>query len=146
MVRLVSYPTLIQGADQYSITEVGFFARNIADTADVLVIYWATANTVLGTKAANIDLLMLLAYQIANGVPTNLTLTFPNISVPTLATQTEAEAGIDNTKRMSPLRTKEAIQALVLKASAVSSLPSNPDTDQVAFYRGFNASAVEWLG
>lgn len=40
--------------------------------------------------------------------------------VPTVATQAEAEAGTDNTKLMTPLRTKEAIQAQVSETGVIA--------------------------
>lgn len=48
-----------------------------------------------------------------------------------LASQADAEAGSDNAKRMTPLRTSQAIAALGVSAAALDAYTPNPGTDMV---------------
>ena len=92
--------------DALEITELGFFS------GPTLVIYWATAATLIASKAANTNSLISLSYTIGqNGAPGTPTLT---VAANPLATMAQAMAGTSNAALMTPLRTEQFWAAHVL--------------------------------
>ena len=102
----VQFDISIVSASALEITEIGFFS------GDTLVIYWATANTVIASKAANTNSLISLSYTLGqDGAPGTPTLT---VAANPLATMAQATAGTSNATLMTPLRTEQFWAAHVL--------------------------------
>lgn len=93
----------------YTVTEVGIYSGS------TLVIREATANTTIASKTATSSILHTYTINIASASSATVTPMLQSI-IP--ATQADAQAGNENSRFMTALRVKQAIQTLVPAATA----------------------------
>ena len=103
----VVLPVTVPSASAITGLEVGVFSDN------TLLILWSEPARNVFVKAANVQAIISIVWEyLGEGTPGGLELSV-NVNLPLKATATEVEAGLNNTKYVTPLGFKTALDAIL---------------------------------